>query len=95
MKTLNKIITECNYIYGAPIGREDVLPDYPHKIVDIGAPHKFLVDLKTKKSRTLFDSQVKLDNGAYDKGGAYWGFPDNLRVSYTKDLSYVVFYRTE
>ena len=39
-------------------------------------------------------AKVPLIDGAYDKGGAYWGFPDNLRVAYTKDLSYVEFYRT-
>lgn len=41
----------------------------------------------------IFDRKVQLDSGAYDKGGAYWGFPNNLRVQYTKDLSYVFFYR--
>jgi hypothetical protein len=31
--------------------------------------------------------------GAYDKGGAYWGIGKALRVSYTRDLSYIKFYR--
>ena len=30
---------------------------------------------------------------AYDAGGAYWGAGSRLRVSYTKDLSYIHFYR--
>lgn len=31
---------------------------------------------------------------AYDKGGAYWGLsPNRLRVMYTKDLSFIKFYR--
>jgi hypothetical protein len=35
-------------------------------------------------------------NGAYDIGGAYWGLsPNRLRVSYTKDLSYIHFYRED
>lgn len=42
----------------------------------------------------VFDCRVPLDSGAYDKGGAYWGFPSNLRVRYTKDLTFVEFYRT-
>ena len=32
-------------------------------------------------------------DGAYDKGGAYWGIGKRLRVSYTKDLKYINFYR--
>ena len=32
-------------------------------------------------------------DGAYDKGGAYWGCGAELRVSYTKDLSFIRFYR--
>lgn len=45
------------------------------------------------KNKTIFDSAVKLIDSGYDKGGAYWGLPNNLRVEYTKDLSYVRFYR--
>lgn len=40
----------------------------------------------------VFDCAVPLTDG-YDSGSAYWGFPNNLRVSYTKDLSYIHFYR--
>lgn len=40
----------------------------------------------------IYDCAVPM-NGAYDKGGAYWGIYKQLRVSYTKDLSYVEFYR--
>jgi hypothetical protein len=43
--------------------------------------------------KKVFDCAVPLTDG-YDKGGAYWGYPSNLRVSYTKDLSYIEFYRT-
>lgn len=41
----------------------------------------------------VFDCKVRLYDGAYDKGGAYWGGPDTLRVSYTNNLSYIKFYR--
>lgn len=44
--------------------------------------------------KKVFDCSVPLSgDGAYDKGGAYWGIGKQLRVSYTKDLSYVEFYR--
>ena len=29
----------------------------------------------------------------YDRGGAYWGLGSELRVEYTKDLSFIRFYR--
>jgi len=40
----------------------------------------------------VFDCAVPM-NGAYDRGGAYWGIGSQLRVSYTKDLLYIEFYR--
>ena len=43
----------------------------------------------------VYDCRVPMDSsGAYDKGGAYWGIDSELRVSYTKDLSYINFYRS-
>lgn len=42
---------------------------------------------------TVFDSAVPMSDGAYDKGGAYWGLGAQLRVRYTKDLKYIHFYR--
>jgi hypothetical protein len=44
--------------------------------------------------RKVFDCKVNLNQG-YDKGGAYWGLPNTLRVRYTKDLLYIRFYRLE
>lgn len=43
----------------------------------------------------IYNCKVPLNNGGYDKGGAYWGLPSNLRVEYTKDLSYIRFYRVK
>jgi hypothetical protein len=43
-------------------------------------------------NKTVFDCRVNLTDG-YDKGGVYWGCGSELRVSYTKDLSYINFYR--
>ena len=42
--------------------------------------------------KKVFDCAVPM-YGAYDKGGAYWGLGCQLRVKYTKDLSYIEFYR--
>ena len=94
MKTIDKIITKVNCKYGAPMGRSNVTPNFPFTILNIGAPHKFLVNRNTNKSQVIFDCAVPM-NGAYDTGGAYWGLPCNLRVGYTKDLSYINFYRNE
>ncbi len=45
-------------------------------------------------NKRVFDCRVPmLSDGAYDKGGAYWGIGEELRVSYTKDLEYIKFYR--
>lgn len=44
--------------------------------------------------KKVYDCAVPMSGyGEYDKGGAYWGIGRQLRVSYTKDLSYVEFYR--
>ena len=75
MRTINKIITEVNGLYGAPMGRYSDTED------------------KKPTDKKVFDCKVPINQG-YDKGGVYWGYPDNLRVQYTKDLSYVHFYRT-
>lgn len=42
----------------------------------------------------IFDCAVPMySDNAYDKGGVYWGIGRQLRVQYTKDLSYIRFYR--
>lgn len=42
----------------------------------------------------IYDCKVPMSSdGAYDRGGAYWGLGPQLRVSYTKDLRYIHFYR--
>ena len=53
------------------------------------------VNIGTKPPNTrIYDCKVPMDSeGAYDKGGTYWGIGNTLRVAYTKDLSYVEFYR--
>lgn len=42
----------------------------------------------------VYDCRIPMSfDSAYDKGGAYWGSGGAIRVRYTKDLSYVEFYR--
>lgn len=43
--------------------------------------------------KRVFDSAVPLTSSGYDRGGAYWGKGDELRVKYTKDLTFIKFYR--
>jgi hypothetical protein len=38
--------------------------------------------------------KVKLYDGCYDKGGSYWGGPDNLFCAYT-DASEALFFRAQ
>ncbi len=45
------------------------------------------------EKKRVYDCAVPMIDGAYDRGGAYWGLGAQLRVSYTKDLAYVRFYR--
>jgi hypothetical protein len=47
----------------------------------------------TNINNKVFDRRVRLCAGGYDAGNAYWGLGSELRVSYTKDLSYIEFYR--
>lgn len=46
-----------------------------------------------KPTERIYDRRVPFINGACDAGNAYWGYPANLRVRYTRSLSYVEFYR--
>ncbi len=88
MRTIDKIITKANCQYGAPMGRSNIIPQQ-FSLVLAG---KYIV--VNDVSKTVFDCRVSMSScGAYDKGGAYWGTGKELRVSYTKDLTYVKFYR--
>ena len=45
-------------------------------------------------NKRVYDCLVPMvSTGEYDTGGAYWGIGKPLRVSYTKDLTYINFYR--
>lgn len=87
MRTINKIITKVNTQYGAPLGRSNI-GSYPHTITS--GPNCRIFKKHQKK---VFDCAVKLDSVGYDNGGVYWGIGSQLRVKYTKDLTYIEFYR--
>ena len=87
MKTIDKIITKCDTRRGAPMGRNNV--GTRPTVITSGRTCKIV----KSNQITVFDCAVPMCDGAYDKGGAYWGIGEQLRVSYTKDLSYIEFYR--
>lgn len=96
MRTIDKIIDKVNCKFGAPMGRSNVEPK--EFFIDKNENTLILLDgtddgtPKTRKK--VFDCYVPMSScGAYDKGGAYWGIGKALRVSYTKDLTYIEFYR--
>jgi hypothetical protein len=41
----------------------------------------------------VYDCAIPISSHGYDRGGAYWGLGRSLRCRYTKDFSYVEFYR--
>ncbi len=84
MRTINKIITKVSGKYGAPMGRANKGQNVYSSELDKEIP------LTTHK---VFDCAVPMSDSCYDKGGVYWGSSSQLRVAYTKDLSYVFFYR--
>lgn len=92
MRTIDKIITKVDCKYGAPMGRSSIFPK-EYLILGSGDMRKRLVNYEDKTDQTIFDCKVPMIDGAYDKGGAYWGLGAELRVAYTKDLTYVHFYR--
>jgi hypothetical protein len=98
MRTIDKIITQLDCRYGAPMGRASKLPQHYSSTIIEGRKHILIENrgveiYPTIKLHKLFDCKVPIPDGCYDKGGAYWGHGAELRVSYTKDLSYVHFYR--
>lgn len=82
--TLSKIVCPVNCKYGAPMGR--ISYDEREELVHMGKGKKLT-------GGKVYDKKVPMSEPGYDKGGAYWGIGNELRVKFTKDLSYVHFYR--
>lgn len=81
-RTIDDILYPVGGRSGSPMGRRNV-------------------GSKPTDGTKVYDCLVPMSGyGDYDKGGAYWGATDfkhgvyPLRVSYTKDVSYIEFYRT-
>lgn len=88
MRTINKIIAKCDCKFGAPMGRSNVIPKECNIHVDTNTGKS------TCNGKKVFDCKVPMSSdSAYDSGSAYWGLGRELRVQYTKDLSYIKFYR--
>jgi hypothetical protein len=103
MRTIDKILTKLDCKSGSPMGRDNVgkmpveiLPDMTGVDEKDTLYFNFVwmkrKKLLNRKNKRIFDCKVELSDG-YDKGGAYWGSPNNLRVRYTKDLNLIYFYR--
>lgn len=87
-RTIDKIITKVNGQYGAPMGRAN---KGSRPVTVTSGPN---CRIFKKNQVKIYDCAVPMSGeGAYDKGGAYWGTGSQLRVSYTRDLSYIEFYR--
>ncbi len=84
---LSEIVTTVNCKYGAPMGRANI-GSQPMTITS--GPNCRIVK---KNQVKVYKKKVPLTEG-YDPGGAYWGWPNNLHVRFTKDLAYVEYYRT-
>jgi hypothetical protein len=83
---LSDIITPVSTKYGAPMGRPNV-GQQPITVVS-GRNGRIV----KKNQIKVYDKRVPLTEG-YDQGGAYWGIGPELRVRFTKDLSYIEYYR--
>lgn len=87
-KTIDRIITKVSTQSGAPMGRLNV---GTRPVTVIRGKRGRICKCDQKR---IYDCRVPLSvDGAYDRGGAYWGIGAELRVAYTKDLEYIEFYR--
>ena len=85
----NKVIYSVNTKFGAPLGRSNV-GVRPSTITSGPNCRVF-----KKNQIKIYDKKVPMVDGAYDVGGAYWGLGPELRVEFTKDLSFINFYRKQ
>lgn len=85
-----------------PVTDEQLPPQKANRTIDkiitkvsckYGAPMGRANVGQKPNDKRIFDCRVPMPDGCYDRGGAYWGIGKELRVRYTKDLSYVEFYR--
>jgi hypothetical protein len=84
---LSDIITNVSTKYGAPLGRRNI-GSQPVTVIR-GKRGRICKKDQVK----VYEKRVPLMDGGYDRGGAYWGTPSNLYVRFTKDLSYIEYFR--
>ena len=83
---LTDIITQVNCQYGAPMGRANI----GKQPITVTSGNNCRIVKKNQVK--VYEKKVPIIDG-YDQGGAYWGYPSNLYVRFTKDLSYIEYYR--
>jgi hypothetical protein len=83
---ISDIITPVSTKYGAPMGRPNIGKE-PITITS-GRNNRIVKKNQTK----VYQKHVRLNEG-YDIGGAYWGIGAPLYVRFTKDLTFVQFFR--
>lgn len=85
---ITDIITPVSTKYGAPMGRANVGIEMTYT----SGPN---CKVFKKNQPKIYDKRVPMSNcGVYDIGGAYWGCgKKQLRVRFTKDLSFIQYYR--
>ena len=89
----NQVISPVNTKYGAPMGRSNVYPDNAPTWFENFSCLTPKEHIQLHCSGKVYDRIVQLDSGGYDKGGAYWGHGAQLRVAFSQDLTFILFYR--
>lgn len=86
-QSFHQILRKVDTSRGAPMGRPNVGRQPVTVIRDNGRICKC-------DQVKVYQRRVALPyDGAYDRGGAYWGIGAPLYVRFTLDLSYVEFFR--
>ena len=83
---ISDIVVPVSCKYGAPMGRANV---GTQPVTVTSGPACRIIK---KNQVRVYEKRVQLVDG-YDMGGAYWGWPNNLYVRFTKDLSYIEYFR--
>ncbi len=80
---------------GKELTSKEVFDKILHKVdCKYGAPMGMDSWGKKPTDKRVFCRSVPLIDG-YDRMGAYFGFPSNVFVEYTKDMEYVRFFRKD
>lgn len=89
-----EVIYQCNCKYGAPMGRGNIIPNGVPTWLEETSYWTAKEYIKRHYKGKVYDRIVPLNSGGYDKGGAYWGHGAMLRVAFSHDLTFILFYRS-